>query len=328
MLNTFPLSRPQLQRLEGVDASVEIEHRPGDVPAAVADLADEEFDALWCTYLPEGDGALPGLRWVQLASAGADHLGDRAGRRGLQVTTASGVYSVGIAEYVLGAILEITQCTRERELWRRRERRGPQSELIGARVRGSRLTIVGYGGVGREVARLAAALGMEIVAVKARPDMVEHRGYREPGTGDPTGALPSAVISPAELMPAAAETDFMVVTVPLAPSTRGLIDAEVMAALPSHAWLINVGRGGVVDEGALASALSRSSFAGAVLDVVCDEPLEPDHPLWGVDGVVLTPHVASGRPQWESMTDLLARNLRSFLAGEPLLNTVRVEDGY
>jgi phosphoglycerate dehydrogenase-like enzyme len=190
------------------------------------------------------------------------------------------------------------------------------------------VVLVGYGSIGREVARLARAFRMRVVAVKARPDQRSFRGFAEPGTGDPDGSLPEAIVGNDRLAEAVAGARWVVISLPLTDATRRLVDAAVLDAIPADAWLVNVGRGAVVDEDALVARLHAGSIGGAVLDVFSQEPLPADHPLWSAPNAILTPHLSGGRDRFDVLAKLTAQNLRRLLAGEPLVNEVALARGY
>jgi len=193
------------------------------------------------------------------------------------------------------------------------------------------MTVVGYGSVGREVARIARALGVRVVAAKSDPETRADPGYREEGVGDPDGTIPEAIVGFDGIRDAVGDADFVVIAAPLTPRTRGLVGPELLARMRPTAWLINVGRGGHVDEAALLAALRDRRIAGAVLDVFADEPLPAASPLWALPNVIVTPHLAgvAGPVQfWASAAGLLSENLRRYAAGEPLLNVVDPRRGY
>ena len=193
-------------------------------------------------------------------------------------------------------------------------------------IRGRTAVIVGYGSIGREVARQLSALGMRIIAVKARPYDRHDIAFRVPGTGDPDGSIPERIVADAALREAVREADVVVVTMPLTDASRGIVWAEVIAALPPRAWLINISRGPLVDEPALLEALRRGRLAGAVLDVFGQEPLPPDSPWWDAPNVIVTPHASGDTLRF--LDELVVENVRRYLAGEPLLNQVDPERGY
>ncbi len=198
--------------------------------------------------------------------------------------------------------------------------------MEGDQVRGQTLLIVGYGGVGREIGRLASAHGLRVLAVKANPATRADDGYRVPGTGDPDGAIPERIADVDGLPELAAEADYVSVTLPLTRMTRGLVDRNVIAAFGPDTWIINTGRGPVIDEDALAGALAAGRIGGAVLDVFGEEPLPATSPFWRLPNVVITPHVSGASS--EALAGLVAENLRRFVDGEPLINRVDPARGY
>jgi phosphoglycerate dehydrogenase-like enzyme len=269
------------------------------------------------------------LRWQQALSAGVEHLlrsGDWP--RTVTLTNAKGVYATAIGQYVIGAILRVAEQVDVRSALQR-DHRWPEDEnrFTGRQVRGTTIVVVGYGGIGREIARLAAAFGMRVLAVTARPERRTDDAYRVPGTGDPEGAIPERIAGLDQLAETVAEADFVAVTVPLTPGSRGLVDRSVLAALREGAWIINTGRGPVIDQDALLETLSQRRIGGAVLDVFDEEPLPPDHPLWTAPGAILTPHV-SGSETGTALRDLVAENLGRFTSGRSLVNVVDPVRGY
>ena len=250
------------------------------------------------------------LRWLHAMGAGVDWaLGPELPRR-VVVTRSPGVFGPWMAEYVLAWCLSVTQRMAEyREAQVRREwiqHRAPE------RLAGKIIAIVGLGDIGRAVSRAAAALGMRVIGVtrSGRPVAGVERVYR---SRDRRHALGAA--------------DFVVLVVPLNDATRGMIGAPELAAMRRTAWLINIGRGALVDEGALVQALQRRTIAGAVLDVFATEPLPPGHPFWSLDNAVITPHI-SGPNLPEEIAPVFNDNLARYLAGRPLRHLVDRRRGY
>ena len=202
--------------------------------------------------------------------------------------------------------------------------------LVAEKCCGRTLGIVGYGSIGRRVARLADALGMTILACKRRPAIRREKECHFPGlVGDPEGDLPRAWFGPTQLAEMFAACDAVAVALPAAPSTVGLIGAPELAALPAHAHFVNVGRGAVVDEAALIESLRSGRLAAAGLDVFAVEPLPADSPLWKLPNVFITPHVASyTRDQALVASEILVENLTRDLTGRPLTNIIDPEAGY
>jgi len=309
------------KRLESLAPQIEVAYIADEL---VSDLEDPDVEALVAATTPNLD-RVPRLRWLQVPSAGVDRLVESAPWERLIVTNARGVYAVPMAEYVLGAALAASQQMESRRALQK-ARRWPDSgvpyESLG--LRGRTMVIVGYGAVGRETARQAATFGMTVLAVKAHPNQrVENGSFREPGSGDPDGTIPDRIFGSDALEDVARLADFLVITAPLTARSRGLVSQRVLDALPKHAWLINVGRGALVDETALLELLQSGRLAGAALDVFAKEPLEGDSLFWSLPNVVVTPHVSGGAPNnWDVLTDLICENLKRWVSDEPLLNLV------
>jgi phosphoglycerate dehydrogenase-like enzyme len=315
---------------EAVSPDLRIRATEATDQAAIDELASGDLDGLIGRNLPSDRSKTPSLRWLQVLSAGVEHLvGDGAPwPTGIVLTNARGAYATSIAQYTIAAILRVAErmdLRREQQLTGRWPD-GPEDDLLGESVRGRTLVIVGYGGIGREIARLADAHGMRIIAVKANPTVRVDDAFRAPGTGDPDGSIPERIVGVDALPDAAAEADYVSVTLPLTARSRGVVSRHVLASLPAHAWLINTGRGPVVDEAALVETLSAGAIGGAVLDVFGEEPLPPSSPLWRLPNVVITPHVSGASSR--ELSALVAENLRRFVAGAPLLNPVDPQRGY
>jgi len=284
------------------------------------DLRDAEIAITW-SLRPEQVRAAPKLRWVH-SPAAAVHLLmiPEIIHSGIVVTNAGSVHGPVVAEHVIAQVLALAKrlpsavrYQQQRKwaqdpLWREQPR--PRE------VAGATLGLIGLGSIGREVAARALALGMRVVAVREHAEK-------------PAGISALEVLAPEQLDRMLAEADYVVLAAPLTPRTRTLINAERLARMKPDAFLINVSRGALVDEAALAVALRRRQIGGAALDVFQKEPLPPDSPLWDLENVLITPHSAALTEKlWQRHYDLIAENLRRFLAGEPLLNVVDKSKGY
>jgi phosphoglycerate dehydrogenase-like enzyme len=325
----YPFDEETLAAFRAVSDRLELHVNSSYGQAAVDEVMSPEMDGLIGAGLPTDRSAMARLRWVQILSAGAE-VALAGGEWPLSVvlTNARGCYAGAIAQYTLGAILRIAERMDERnELQRRGRWPEDQDEYVGRLVRGQTLLIIGYGGIGREIGRLGAAFGMRVIAAKARPDQRVDTSFRLPGTGDPDGSIPDRIIGIEGLAASAGEADFVSITLPITPTSRGVVSREVIRALRPHAWIINTGRGPVVDEDALLEALTEQRIGGAVLDVFGEEPLPAGHPLWSLPNVVITPHVSGSSGALEHRK-LIAENLRRFVNGEPLLNVVDPGRGY
>jgi phosphoglycerate dehydrogenase-like enzyme len=214
-----------------------------------------------------------------------------------------------MAEYTVGWCLWVTQRMSGFQASQRARRWQPVDPIP---LRGQTLCVVGLGDIGRHIARSARALGMRVIGVTR-----SGRGRREAERIYRTGALRSAL----------ARADFVALTLPLSEATRGLLGPAELAAMKPSAWLINIARGPIVDEAALLDALRHGRIGGAVLDVFDTEPLPSDHPLWGFDNVVITPHI-SGPSTPREIAPIFEDNLRRYLAGRPLRHQVDRRRGY
>jgi phosphoglycerate dehydrogenase-like enzyme len=266
-----------------------------------ADLGPDVVFAVVDDPLPD-PGALRSLEVVQVVSAGVDWIVDRLPDR-VTLCDARGARDAPMAEWVVGAILadakRLQRCARQQDE-HRFERFTPGD------VAGRRVLVLGHGSIGQACARVLEALGATVTGVARRPREDAH-GLDE---------LPT-------LLP---EADVLVNLLPLTPDTRGLVDGDVLGALPDGALYINAGRGGTTDTGALVGELQRERLR-AVLDVMEPEPLPSDHPLWDAPGTLISPHVAGDTEGGDRAAFRFAREqMRRHAAGEPLENVV--SDGY
>jgi len=196
-------------------------------------------------------------------------------------------------------------------------------------LHGATVGIVGYGSIGREIARLCRAFGARVLAVKRDLKNLADPGYVIAGLGDPTASLPDRLYPPQALRSMAGECDFVVVTAPLTDETRGLVDRKVLQNMKPTAYLVDISRGGVVDHGALVEALNEKRIAGAALDVYPVEPLPESSPIWEMPNVILSPHVGGASGDYmERAAALFAENLRRYVNDEPLLNRYDPSRGY
>jgi phosphoglycerate dehydrogenase-like enzyme len=260
----------------------------------------------------------PSLRWVHSATAGVERvLTPQAQGRHLVITNARGVFSEPIAEYVLMMILAVLRRLPQLlELQRERT----WQPLVAREMHETTVGIVGLGSIGRDVARLALAFGARVVATRRSPD----------ATDDDAELAGRVAVMPAADLPALlAASDFVVLALPLTKGTENLFDEAMFDRMKRGSWLINVARGGLIDERALLRALRDGPMGGAVLDALRDEPVQPDSPLYRVPNLIVTPHTSwsSGRVLDRSI-ELFCDNLRRYAAGEPLLNVVDPERGY
>jgi len=331
VLSVLKLSDEQLDRLRAVSPILDVSQITCKTPEEMLPLLGEPeiLYTYHADFLPE---QAPRLKWVQLSSAGADHLlGKPIMQSDIAITTASGIHAIPIAEYVFGSMLAFARrfplafAFQQKHEWPK----GRWSALLGTELRGATIGIIGYGSIGREIGRLAKAFGMRVLASKRNPARREDSGYRTPGSGDARMEHVDEVFGPDELAQMVSACDYVVVALPLTPETRGIVSESVIRAMKPTAYFVNISRGEVVDEEALIRALREGRIAGAGLDVFWQEPLPPDSPLYDLPNVILTPHISGATAAYnDRATDLFAENLRRYLAGEPLLNLVDKALGY
>jgi phosphoglycerate dehydrogenase-like enzyme len=332
VLITMQFPEPLIEKLAAVSPRLSFIQRPTLEPDELKGVM-AEIDVLytWNTFPDPADA--PRLRWVQIHSAGADRILEEPlyTETNVLVTTVSGIHVVTMGEYVLGQMLAfahrfpLMMADKAGATWpeNRWERYLPDE------LRGATLGIVGYGSVGREIARLAQSFGMKILAMKYNLRELVSDDYTLPGTGDPHAEIPDRLYPPAALKSFLGACDYVVLTLPLNKQTRHLIDAAALEAMKPSAVLINVSRGPVVDEKALIYALREKQIAGAGLDVFEEEPLPADSPLWTLPNVILSPHVSGYSPHYdERSAEVFAENLRRFIAGEALINQVDRDRDY
>lgn len=303
--------RPDLARIEG-RMSVRFTDNAGLADA----LAGADALLLWDFFsgaLREAWRAADALRWVHVAAAGVDTLlFDGLVESDVVVTNARGTFDRPIAEFVLASVLAQAKLLHEshdlqqQRVWRHRETYA---------VRGQRALVVGTGAIGRETARLLAAVGLEVRGAgrRARAD--------DPDFGE--------VVESARLAEHAGWADHLVIAAPLTEQTRGLIDRDVLRAMKPGAHLVNIGRGPIVDEDALVEALRSGHLGAASLDVFCTEPLPADHPLWSAPGAVVSAHMSGDVVGWrDTLAEQFLDNAERWLDEEPLLNVVDKRLGY
>lgn len=268
------------------------------------------------------------LEWVHTASAGVGKsLSPEMLESAVLFTNSAGIHGPPMAETVLAMILhfgrglDFAERGKAIRAWHNEpfyDVAGPARELAHSTV-----GILGLGGVGREVAWRARALGARVIGLKRRPSDAAA------GSGGPSVEGVEVVHGPEGLATLASESDYLIVTAPHTEDTRGMVSREVLSLMKNDAVLINVSRGALIDEAALVESLRAGRLRGAGLDVFSVEPLPEDHDLWDLPNVVITPHVSPvTRGFWRREVDLIVENLDRFLGGGTLRNLVDKQAGY
>ncbi len=280
------------------------------------DVADELRDAeiFFGYHSPEVFRRAEKLKWIQATSAGMDaFLEPQLVARGLTICNASGVHAPQVAETAWALTLSIARNLPAFHLQQRAHVWEPSATLQD--LADGTAGIVGLGGIGRYYARVAHAFGMRVLAIDQheprKPDHVE------------------SLWNLHRLDDMLAAADIVLIACPLTPETHHLIDRRRLALMKPSAILINIARGGIVDEGALIECLRSGHLTGAGLDVCETEPLPPESPLWDAPRLVITPHCAgTSSHRQRRLTKFFCENLQRYIAGEPLLNAIDQQKGY
>lgn len=258
------------------------------------------------TFAWSDDWLTDDLRWIQSVSAGTDQFPvDALRSHGVVLTSATGIHEVQVSEHALGLLLAMTRgiavavANQQASTWSRTEV---------AELSGMTLGVLGLGVIGEGLARRALALGMRVIGTKRDPS-----GY---------SGVAERVLGPDGTLEVCRQADAVVITLPGTEETRGLVGADELEAL-RDGWLVNVGRGSVIDTGAFIAAMQEGILAGAALDVFEEEPLPPESPLWDLPNVIVSPHLAGLSPRYgERLAALFARNLEAFRGEGEWVNRV------
>jgi phosphoglycerate dehydrogenase-like enzyme len=282
-------------------------------------LPDSEIVIAW-SLRPEQFKLAHKLRWIHSPAAAVHQLiFPELVNSDVILTNAREVHGPVVAEHVMAQIFALAKRLPSAIRLQQRHSWGQQvmweEHPRPREVAGATLGLVGLGSIGRELVKLASAIGMRVIAVREHP---------EKGND---GA--ESIFGPTQLDEMLAQADYVVLAAPLTSSTRALIGTAQLSKMKPDACLINVSRGPLVDEDALAKALRDKKIGGAALDVFSKEPLPPDSPLWDLDNLLITPHTAALTEKlWQRHYALVAENLRRYLAGQPLLAVVDKQRGY
>lgn len=325
ILLDLPLEENALHRLvelPGVRVYGPLLHPPTEtIPAELL----RGVHVLLCKSPPKNFNDLTELELMQISTVGYEHLRHLGlADRPVRVCNARGLFDTAIAEWNLAMMINLRRDLRgmlhnqERAIWDRDAR-------FGQEIRGQIVGLWGYGGIGRETTRLAKAFGMTVYVLSRSGGGPRRDTYMLPGTGDPGGFLHDGMFAPGQELDFLAGLDYLILALPHTQRTTGLIGARELQALPPSAFVLNPARGPLIDEQALLAALREKWIAGAALDTHFAYPLPPEHPLWRMSNVVLTPHI-SGADHSSAfparLGDLFVQNVERYLAGRPLLNLV------
>jgi phosphoglycerate dehydrogenase-like enzyme len=325
ILVDFTTHAPALARLKNhANLRFDVIDNPvdeGPRPLPAERIRDAEI--LFCTYPPTNVADMRALKFVQIASSGYTQLFNIGlVERGIRAANAAGVFDIAIAEWNVAMIVNLKRDLRgmirnqEAGIWDRDARFQKES-------RGSVVGIWGYGGIGRQTARLCKSLGFVVHVMTRSGAKPRLDKYAVSGTGDPEGALPDRQFVAGQEKEFLGGLDFLVLSMPLTNVTRGLVGEAELRALPPTAYVLNPARGPLIQEEALLRALREQWIAGAALDAHYYYPMPADHPLWRFPNVILTPHISgsSSMPYFaERVWDIFAQNVERWTHEKPLLN--------
>ena len=306
------------ERLQAEFPQFKVVHLP-DYKRVDAEICDAEIGIAW-SIRPEQIRAAQRLRWIHSPAAAVHQLiFPELVESDVVLTNAREVHGPVVAEHVIAQIFALAKKIPDAVRLQERHEWGQQriwDELPRVReVAGATVGLIGLGSIGRAVAKSAKALGMRVIAVREHPE----KGSE--------GA--DVVLGPAQVDDVFRKADYVVLAAPVTDKTRAIANAERLGLMKPDACVINVGRGQLVDEAALASALREKKIGGAALDVFPKEPLAAESPLWDVPRLLITPHTAALTDKlWERHYKLFSENLRRYLGGELLLGIVDKRKGY
>jgi phosphoglycerate dehydrogenase-like enzyme len=333
VLITLPFPENLVNRLAEISPRLKITVVKANKPEDISPETWARVEVLYTARVLPASETVPALRWIQFHWAGVDHIINESLLRkpDLVATTLSGAAITQVAEYIVMMLLalghhvpDLVAYQKKAEWPRERWERFTPVEL-----RGSTVGIVGYGSIGRQVARLLANFGATVLATKRDAMQPQDFDYIPEGMGDPGGDLVHRLYPAEALRSMIKDCDFVVVCVPKSPGTLNLIKAEDLAVMKPSAYLVDISRGGIVDHNALISALKERKIAGAALDVFLEEPLPSDSPLWKLPNVLVTPHISGVTAHYdERAVEMFSANLQRYLSGQPLYNRIDLDHGY
>ena len=287
------MKRPSLTLLVNAPFEDDQRKRIRDLGVHLLDGLSEESlrvaEVIYTTRIPFEPRQAPRLRWIQLNTVAVDHiLTGAVATTGVRIANVRGAYSVAVAELAVGAMVALSRRFRSAHSLQLQNRWPDDfTSLRGENSYGKTLSIVGYGSIGRHLARIVTGMGMRVLACKRYPEQKKDEGFHLPNTGDPEGLLPGEWHGLSNIGEMLSVSDVLVVCLPLTPDTRGVSrTVGTGQATARNAYLINVGRGEVVAEEALLDVLRTRRIAGAALDVFPEEPLPAGSPFWGLPNTI------------------------------------------
>ncbi len=325
VLATTPIEQEYIDQIAAVSPRIKVrdvsnlcraDYEGSEAPGGEFDGILAEGNVIYGHRLPRDFASrMPQLKWVQVMSAGVDRFLDTGLRQSPAIlTNVSGIHATPIGEFVLEQMLMFAKGAARCFEMKQNKQWGRFTSTV---LRGKTVGVIGLGEIGREVARLSKAFGMRVIATRR-------------STKRETRARNVDVLLPSDgLHRVLAESDFVVIALPYTKETDSVIGRAEFEAMKTSAYIINIGRGRIIDEDAMVDALSENRIAGAGLDVFATEPLPSSSKLWELPNLHFSPHVSGGMEDYNAQaTDLFCRNMERFLAGRRLFNVVGKRRGY
>ncbi|MEN6480687.1 MAG: D-2-hydroxyacid dehydrogenase [Anaerolineaceae bacterium] len=333
ILMTVPFGETLLADLRSVSPRVRITVINAQKVSDVPDDVWARTEILYTGRVIPSPEQVPNLKWVQFHFAGIDQVLELPLLKNSEVmfTTLSGALAPQIAEHALTMMLALGhQIPRLNRLQAKAEWPADRWEtFFPLELRGATVGLVGYGSISREIARILQTFKASVLACKHDVMKLKDDGYIPDETGDQEGVLFTRLYPYQAVKSMLKGCDFIVITVPKTAETIDLINTEEIAVIQPHAYLIDVSRGGIVNQDALVLALQDKKIGGAALDVFKEEPLPQSSPLWKLPNVILSPHIAGASKYYnDRASDLFKENLRRYCAGSQLFNQFDPNQGY
>lgn len=326
ILIDMPLYKPVLSDLRKIsDLEISVVDRPEEVERNLPEDLIKGCNILFCTSLPQNFSLMDQLKLVQISSTGYSHVvGKGLRNKEIKVCNARGIFDVPIAEWNISMMINLNRGLRkliqnqEDKIWDRSARF--QKEL-----RNLTVGIWGYGGIGRETARLSKALGLKVHVMTKGGIRIRKGIFSVSDTGDPIGELPDRIFTLVEKKDFLKNLDFLIVAMPLTLENTGIIGLAELKSLPSTAFILNPARGPLIEEKALLKALRENWIAGAALDTHYYYPMPQNHPLWTMENVIMTPHISGSTLSTyflERIWYVFSQNVHRLKNNESLVNEI------
>lgn len=325
VLIDMAVSKPHLAELQAIpEVECVLIENPQEETRTLPESQISDCEMFFTSVMPENHQLMTDLKMVQVASVGYSQLYDHdLNKRDIQACNAVGVQDVPIAEWNVAMMINLKRDMRammrnqDSATWDRDARF--QREIFGSTV-----GIWGYGGIGRQSARLAKALNMKVNVMTLDGELEDRSNcWLEEGCGDLEGNFYDKIFALNDKEEFLSELDFLIMAIPLTPHTTGIVGATELAMLPEHAFVLNPARGPLIQEQPLIDALNSRSIAGTALDTHYYYPMPPEHPFWKMDNVILTPHISgssAGTRFLERIWSIWIENVKRYINGEALLN--------